>query len=144
MLLCLSADQCRACLEHTHAANTDATDFSHANPHVSSTCFTPALNRHQDAHAPASLSHAHTKRRSLLVFAICKCLYSFFPCHHLHHCYYNNYLPKTAPSSFAACLSAFTAVQATSLSLSPSLSFLSFFVQSPLLLLLQMLVSALQ
>lgn len=57
------------------------------------------------------------------------CLHSLIPCQHQHHSYYNKYLPKAALSSFATSLSVFTAVQATSLSLSLSVSLIPAFLR---------------
>lgn len=141
-----SHTRCTACLqisaEHvsnthmqlTHTRRISATQIHMRAAHAAHTAWISIEIRLP--HMLPQHSHSDTKR-SLLVFAICKWLYSLFPSHHLHHCYYNNYLPRPTLSSFAASLSTFTAVQATRL----SLSFLASFVQSSLLLLLEMLHS---
>lgn len=67
------------------------------------------------------------------------CLYSLFPCQHLHHSYYNcSLLIGHLPFRFHC------SPGNKPLSLSLSVSFLPFFSQSSLLLLLQLLLSALQ
>lgn len=79
MLHCSSADQCRACLKYTRAANT--TDFSHTNLHMSTCCTRPqsALKCVQHTCSCSLLTHRHKEMltTSLCYLEIYACILSF-------------------------------------------------------------------
>lgn len=118
---------CTACLQISaqHVSNTDvhqtqATDFCQTNPHKSSTCCTrpqSALKCIGLTWSCSLVTHRHKE-----VFTASLCYLEMYACILFFPANICITLTITALSSLATSLSAFTAVQATSLSLFLSLS----------------------
>lgn len=94
---------CTACLQisaehvsNTHMQQTQTRRISATHIHIwaAHASHTPSVSA-EIIPSHMLLQRSRTQTFSLLVFAPSKSM-SLFPCHYVHHCYYNNYLPKTA------------------------------------------------